>query len=152
MKLHKTCTLVVLALTVASIVAGCAPFRQVLGQDQAGADSGRLAGTSWRLIALGEEAVSGEPHATLTFTEDEVNGVAFCNSYFGGYTMQADEMEIGPLVQTEKYCMDPEGVMELERDFLQALSVANSYAIEDGRLALFDADGTVLLSLTAQDN
>ncbi|MBN1246700.1 MAG: META domain-containing protein [Anaerolineae bacterium] len=80
------------------------------------------------------EAVPGEPRATLIFTEDQVNGVAFCNSYFDECAREDNEIEVGPLVQTEKFCMEPEGVMALERDFLQALS-SGRYIRDGGRWA-----------------
>ena len=152
MKLHNKALAMGLLLILASVVAGCAPLRQVLGQDAVPSDKGVIAGTDWTLTQIDGEPVPEKSVATLTFTEDQVNGVAFCNSYFGDYTRDGDDITFGPLVQTEKFCMEPEGVMDLERDYLQALSVADTFSVAQGALTFYDAEGRALLVLVSQGN
>ena len=146
MKSKKMIVLMGLVLMLASVAAGCAPLGQVLGQDD-GVSDDALAGTAWLLVDMYGEAVPDGPQATLVLKEDQANGIAFCNSYFGDITRDGDEIAFGPLVQTEKFCMEPEGVMDLERNFLQALSVTASYRVEDEMLALLDGEGRTLLVL-----
>ncbi len=109
-----------------------------------------LEGTLWEAISYnnGKEAVvslvSGSK-ITATFGEDgQVTGSASCNNYFGSYTVDGENITIGPLANTEMACMEPEGIMEQETAFLQALPTAATYSIQVDTLELRTADGALV--------
>ncbi|MBN1317425.1 MAG: META domain-containing protein, partial [Anaerolineales bacterium] len=106
-----------------------------------------LDGTQWALVSYRNQNgelvdVPDGVSATAAFEAGQVNGKAGCNSYFGSYRAGDGRVEFGVLGQTEMYCMEPEGVMELEMAFLQALSQAASYTIQDDVLTFTDDGGS----------
>lgn len=105
----------------------------------------------WLLESYGEpgnlQAVLEETEITATFdsAKHEVRGSAGCNSYFGDYEVDNSELSIPVLANTEMACLEPEGVMDQEQQYLQALRLAESYEIEDGKLRITCSDGSVLV-------
>lgn len=53
----------------------------------------------------------------------------------------------GPIAATEMYCMEPEGVMEQERQYFEILQAAKNYSVEDGELQI-NCGGQVLVYTT----
>ncbi|MFC2010336.1 META domain-containing protein [Chloroflexota bacterium] len=129
----KTKHYLVLALTIISslLVIGC-------GKATPADDFEDIA---WVLESLGEPGnltpVIEGTRITATFESDEgqVRGSAGCNSYFGGYELNG-KLSIEMLAHTEMYCMEPEGVMDQEYQYLSTLNTAESYEIEDGKLRI----------------
>lgn len=110
-----------------------------------------LAGSSWTLIAYnngkgGFASVVLNTEVTAVFEEDTVSGSAGCNSYGGGYT-STDEggIAFSDLFNTERACLDPEGAMDQETRYLEALGLAATYTIEGETLEMFADDGLRLL-------
>jgi len=110
-----------------------------------------LDGTLWSLAS--HTNTEGESLDTLTgseitaaFAAVELNGSAGCNNYFGSYTIDGERIYTGMLANTEMYCMEPEGVMEQESEYLATLRRADTYYVEEDQLYFFDADGNILLS------
>ena len=96
-----------------------------------------LAGTSWRLLFYRKTQVLEGTSITANFENGEINGSAGCNSYFGAYQVEAQNISFGQIGMTEMFCMEPEGVMEQESFYLGALADAQRYEIVDGRLTIF---------------
>ncbi|MCL7454720.1 MAG: META domain-containing protein, partial [Anaerolineae bacterium] len=108
-----------------------------------------LAGTEWILTSLHGGALLEGSHIVLKFQEDIVVGFAGCNAYGGGsgsYTASRDgTLEIPAPAQTSMACVEPEGVMEQEEAYVEALAGAASYRMADNRLQLQDAAGETAL-------
>jgi heat shock protein HslJ len=108
----------------------------------------------WVLESYGEpenaqSVIEGsEITATFNSTEHEVSGSAGCNSYFGDYEVDGSSLSIPLVGNTEMYCLEPEGVMDQEEQYLGSLGLAESYEIEDGRLRITCSDGTVLVFIS----
>ena len=98
------------------------------------------------------EAVLEGQDVTATFdsAEGQVNGSASCNHYFGGYEVSKNTLTISQLGQTEMYCVDPEGIMEQEQQYLKILQAAESYQIRNGKLTI-DCGDNVLIYRTAEE-
>jgi heat shock protein HslJ len=115
-----------------------------------------LAGTSWRVTGYntGSQAVrSVIAGTTLTMafgTDGRVTGSAGCNNYFGPYTHEADRLTLGPAAATKKACLQPEGAMEQEQQFLAALGTVATVRLEGNRARLQAADGSTALTLERQ--
>lgn len=110
-----------------------------------------LAGSSWTLIAFnngqgGFTSVILNTEITAVFDEDAISGSGGCNTYGGGYTTTEDGgIEFSELFSTERACLDPEGVMDQESRYLEALGLATSYSITGNTLEMFGDDGLRLV-------
>jgi heat shock protein HslJ len=107
-----------------------------------------LKGTSWRLVMLGGAGLLPGTQITATFEDGQVHGQA-CNSYGGAYKVSGDKISISELCQTEMACVDPPGVMEQERRYLEMLSMAKTFKLSDSQLQIFSATGEVLTFLAS---
>jgi heat shock protein HslJ len=81
--------------------------------------------------------------ATALFTDGKVSGSAGCNNYSASYEISDAQITIGPAMTTRKQCDEPEGVMALEQEFLQALAAASKYQLLAERLELRDSNGSL---------
>jgi heat shock protein HslJ len=108
-----------------------------------------LAGTSWEVISYnnGKQAVTSVlagSSITAEFGKDgTLSGNSGCNSYNGSYTINGNQITIGPLASTRMACSAPEGVMEQEAQYLAALETAATYQIEGTVLELRTQDGAL---------
>jgi heat shock protein HslJ len=113
------------------------------------AQSQELSGSSWEVISYnnGKQAVTSVmigTSLTASFgTDGKVSGNSGCNSYSGTYKLNANEVAIGPLASTKKFCGDPSGVMDQESQYLAALQSAASYQVEGNVLELRTQDGAL---------
>lgn len=111
---------------------------------------------TWILESYGEQEnlkpVIEGTRITATFdsAEGQVSGSAGCNSYFGGYQIN-DKLSIPVLASTEMYCLDPEGVMEQESEYLKMLQTAGSYRIQDGKLQIDCGNQILVYTEQAQE-
>ena len=99
--------------------------------------------TTWKLESYGEKVnlkvliEDTEITAEFVSSEGTVKGSAGCNSYFGSYEVEGSQLSIpGPIGATEMYCMEPEGVMDQEQEYLSTLQLAESYEIYDNELRI----------------
>ncbi|UCH43362.1 MAG: META domain-containing protein [Dehalococcoidales bacterium] len=111
--------------------------------DDAAAD---LEDKDWLLESLGEK---GNPRAVLEGTTvtarfdsagHRVQGSAGCNSYFGDYEVDGNDISFSGVGNTEMYCMEPEGVMDQETDYLTILRDSQSFEVADGKLEITAGD------------
>jgi heat shock protein HslJ len=131
----KDVTIVIVALVL--LLAGCGP--------SPAAGQSLLEGTEWVLVSLeGDPPLAGAV-PSATFTADQIEGSTGCNHYAGAYTADDSDITIGDVAHTEMACMEPEGAMDQERDFLAALASVASYRLDGERLELLDETGSVLL-------
>lgn len=96
-----------------------------------------LEGTSWRLLFYRKSQVMEGTEITATFKDGQVKGSAGCNTYFGAYQVEDQNISVGQIGVTEMYCMEPEGLMDQETTYLEYLADAQRYEIADGRLIIF---------------
>jgi len=119
-------------------------------------ESQELAGTSWIVISYnnGKEAVVSviiDTEITADFGDDgQLTGNASCNNYFGPYETDGNKISIGPLAFTEMACLDVEGLMDQESQYLAALQTADTYKIEGGRMEMRTAEGALVANFARQ--
>ncbi len=103
-----------------------------------------LEGTSWQLLFYRKSTVLEGTETSITFEDGEISGSAGCNSYFGSYQVNNQNLTISPVGATEMYCAEPEGLMEQEAFFLETLNDAQRYELTEERLMIFRSDGEAL--------
>lgn len=111
-----------------------------------------LQGPTWVLQSFGDpQNPTKTPRGSLmtaTFGPDgQVSGLADCNTYNAGFSINENQIQIQPIVSTEMVC--PQGV-ENENAYLTALQEANSYHILDGKLTVTYANGAAALVYTSK--
>lgn len=100
------------------------------------AGTNELDDTNWQLLYIRKSApIAGRP-ITIAFKDGQVNGSSGCNSYFGEYTVNGNEISFGPLASTEMACMDPEGIMQQEQEYLHFLSEVVTFEMKGDQLVL----------------
>jgi len=136
-KMTKRTTAVLVVLVLASLVGACSGKGKAAQPD--------LVGTKWTLTSLnGSRLIEGTKIA-LSFEETHLGGAMTCNGYGGGrdsgrYAVTADGMlTIPQLAVTVQDCPEPEGVMEQEAAYIEALHDAATYRVIDDRLEIADA-------------
>jgi len=111
-----------------------------------------LAGTEWELATLnGKKLIEGTT-ITLNFTDEYLGGQMGCNGYGGSpdsgkyHTKGDGTFSLGALLAvTVQLCSEPEGIMEQEAAYIEALRTASSYQIVENCLELKDEFGDTLL-------
>lgn len=112
-----------------------------------------LAGTAWRVTGYnnGRQAVvsvlAGTSVTLVLGADGRAGGTAGCNRYTASWSGSGGQLQFGPPAATRRFCAEPAGVMEQERQFLEALASAASARREGGRLEFRAADGTLAVSL-----
>ena len=133
----------------------CAPG----GPDAATQPGGEpsLLDTEWVLATLNGEGLLEGTHITLKFEEEWLSGFAGCNAYGGGpdsgrYVATAEgSLEMPVLAITVMDCPSPEGVMEQEQAYVDALTNAAAYRLADDGLEILNATGETVLVFFRQE-
>jgi heat shock protein HslJ len=139
--------LILVFLTLASLLAACSA-------DSRASRPGALpdlAGTEWTLTSLNGSSLIEDTEITLFFKEAYLGGTMTCNQYGGGpdsgkYTATDDgKLAIPQLAVTVQLCAEPEGIMEQEAAYIEALHDAATYRVTDDRLEIADTSGRTTL-------
>jgi heat shock protein HslJ len=115
-----------------------------------------LVGTNWELTSYnngkgGMQSTIIGTEITADFNEEgTMTGSAGCNNYNASYEATEDTINIGVAASTEMACMDPEGIMEQELQYLASLRNAAVYTIRDDRLEIRDENGSGVAYFTAK--
>jgi heat shock protein HslJ len=108
--------------------------------------SAALLDTEWVLISLNGSALIEGKEITLSFGEASLKGSGGCNTYGGSYTASKDSLHLSGVYATEMACMEPKGIMEQEKAYLEALNAAARYRVDGDRLEVYDEAGTQILA------
>lgn len=109
-----------------------------------------LAGVTWKVGGI-ERQVGGAPmlegiEVTLTIDDTgRLTGSAGCNDYTGDVTIDGSTIAVRNVVQTLKECIDPPGIMEQERAFLEVLGDVTTWELSATMLRLDTADDRALV-------
>ncbi len=107
----------------------------------------------WSLESFGllgdVQPILPQTEITLEFDDEyTIRGTA-CNYYFGSYEAQEDGMiAFKHIAMTEMACLDPDGIMEQESRYLEAVAMVSAYEVNGERLRLFYHDGQGVLNYT----
>jgi heat shock protein HslJ len=110
-----------------------------------------LTDTNWILVSYGDpaapQAVPTDTVITAVFSTDGMlSGFSGCNQYTTSYTLQDQQITLGPVAMTQMAC--PTG-MEMEQTYLTSLGAAQQYAIAGQQLTITYNQGAGVLTYTA---
>jgi heat shock protein HslJ len=105
-----------------------------------------LRDTEWRLTSLHGESLLEGSRITLNLGGEGFDGLAGCNNYGGEYeAADGGALRFGFFSVTAMACPSPEGVMEQEQAYIDALTEASTYRLAGHRLEIQDAAGGTIL-------
>jgi heat shock protein HslJ len=110
----------------------------------------RLPGSSWTLSEYADgkgNVLPVLPGTTITADFGDsglLTGSAGCNGYSATYAAASKLVTIDTIVMTEIYCMEPEGIMDQENQYLSSLEHSAASVIVGQAMGLLDEDGAVL--------
>ena len=111
-----------------------------------------LAGTRWRLVALGEDPVRAADsaraaHLVLAAEGARLSGSDGCNRMVGGYALDGARLSFSGIGTTRMACAEG---MEEAAAFARALAATAGHRLAGDRLELLDASGRVVARLEAE--
>jgi len=114
-----------------------------------------LKNTSWQAMGInngrGGVVSNSITHlVTAQFSDDKIKGNAGCNQFSANYVVNEQQLKIGPIRTTRKYCAE-EGIMDQEQQFLQALKNSTQYEIKTDKLRLRNTSGSLQVDFSRKD-
>jgi heat shock protein HslJ len=111
-----------------------------------------LEDTEWLLTSLDGGGLVADSRITLNLGREGFEGVAGCNNYGGEYeAADRGALKFGFFSVTAMGCSTPEGIMEQEQAYVDALNEASTYRLEGSRLEIQDAAGETILVFARKD-
>ncbi len=115
-----------------------------------------LEGVVWRLLSYSDPKgnradILPETRITAQFNTNQIEGSAGCNRYFAEYQVDEYRLRFINIGATEMFCAQPQGIMEQETAYLQALRGVTTFQLADDRLQLRDDAGHTLLTFAQDD-
>lgn len=116
-----------------------------VGCSKAGSPDASLSGTNWKLAGW---LISSQHPAgfeiTANFDEKMIAGKSAINQYSGTYELSGEgRITLGPLISTKM--AGPEEEMRAETNYINLLTSAKKFRIENEQLLMLDENGNQLL-------
>jgi heat shock protein HslJ len=136
-------------LVVAPLAALLIAFATGCGSDatSGGADASSFEGTPWVLASGIDVAGFAKVAPSVTFAAGKAAGSTGCNRFTGSYTVNGDALTFGMLATTQRACVPPADAVE--RAYVAALAKVARWRVDNGELALLDANSAEVLSYRA---
>lgn len=140
-------TLMISVIAAVSIFNACKTAAKNTAVAKPSAGSEMLYQTEWKLTEVQGRQVPAVSTAQLAFapgTVNRVSGNAGCNQLAGSFELSSrNEIKFSPMAVTKMACAEP-AMNDVEAKFLDALTKASQWKIENDVLSL--SDGTTLLA------
>ncbi len=103
-----------------------------------------LANTNWQLASIsGQPLVDGTTITAFFSAQDTVSGFGGCNDYNGGYTVNGNNLTVGPLTATGIACDD--SINQQEAAYFTSLESAATFEISGSQLIIKNGSGQEVL-------
>ncbi len=139
-----------------STVETAPPSEEIVETADEDLTSLRLSGTSWMLESFGGvgDLVPSEPDvvSTLNFVADQYMGTGGCNFFLGVYDVPQGELRMESPLITMLDCEQPEGVMDQESTFVDALLNSTHYKLEDDKLTFYTVEDQRLVTMASAES
>ena len=132
-------SIVLSSLLLLVILISCKETKKVAENDTPVVPSGK-----YEIRAVQGKILNTKQYITFNASENKVSGKTDCNGYMGGYTIDKNSIDFGPVTATKMYC--EEHVMEAERQFFRALKNTITFVLDNNMLTLVSGEmGVVTL-------
>ncbi|MEH0154834.1 copper resistance protein NlpE N-terminal domain-containing protein [Limibacter armeniacum] len=94
--------------------------------------------TKWKLVELAGQPLTDEKEGDIPFLmlmkeDSRLSAFAGCNNIMGAYELsEGNRITFSQMASTQKACPD----MEVEKNFVKALEMADNFTLKDGTLSL----------------
>ena len=110
-----------------------------------------LENTEWQATGInngkgGVVSTATTSLSTALFAEGQLSGAGGCNPFTATFEIDGDQITIGPAAATRMFCEEPEGVMDQEQQYFEALGRARTFSLTPERLELRDEGGSLQVS------
>ena len=138
-----------IALAVLAVITSV--FGILTAINQSGADS-HIQG-QWTLVEASDSqgAIDTRVSAIVMTVDDSTLSGSVCNHFGGDYALSGSTLKVGPLMTTEMWCQTPDGIMDVESRFVEALGKANTVRFEGTNLVLTGVDIRLVFALSTPD-
>jgi heat shock protein HslJ len=107
-----------------------------------------LEDTAWEAAGInnskgGVVSTATTSFSTAMFTEGQLSGTGGCNRFTATYETGGDQITIGPAAATRMFCNEPEGIMDQEQQYFEALGRARTFSLTPEKLELRDEKGSL---------
>jgi heat shock protein HslJ len=142
-KLTAVFYLALILAVMSFLLSACSPGD---GEEDGGSLPGSgLENTFWTMTSMaGSEPLPGA-EITAGFINGQMSGSTGCNNYFAGYETQGDRLILTNGAVTEMFCMQPEGVMEIEKQFMDYFYQVDRFHLTADELQLITSAGESLI-------
>ena len=105
-----------------------------------------LDGTQWVLTSVNGGSPLEGVEVTLAFDDGQASGYTGCNSYSAAYAVEGEGgLAFSEIEITERGCLEPEGIMEREAQYINVVRAATGFRLSDEELEISTARGEVLI-------
>jgi len=113
-----------------------------------------LENTEWQATGInngkgGVVSSATTSRSTAVFAGDQLSGTGGCNRFTATYETEGDQITIGPAAATRMFCNEPEGIMDQEQQYFEALGRARTFSLTPEKLELRDGGGALQVSFRA---
>ena len=105
----------------------------------------QLQGKTWVLSTYTDTQTIVGHHPSLEFDAGQISGTTGCNHYGGTYQIDEDSIYFEGVFSTEMACLEPDGLMEQERIYLELLRTADQFQLTDHELTFYAASNPILV-------
>ncbi len=105
----------------------------------------QLQGMTWSLSAYNDTQPIAGHHPILEFQADQFSGTTGCNHYGGTYQIDEESIRFEGVFSTEMACLEPEGLMEQERIYLELLRTVERFELIENVLTFYTESNPILV-------
>jgi len=105
----------------------------------------QLQGKAWALSAYTNTQPIVGHHPSLEFDAGQISGTTGCNHYGGTYQIEGDAIRFEGIFSTEMACLEPTGLMEQERIYLDLLRVVDQVELNEDVLTFYAESNPIMV-------
>ena len=105
----------------------------------------QLQGKTWVLKTYNDTQPIAGRYPTLNFEGDQISRTTGCNHYGGAYQIKGDALHFEEIFSTEMACLEPDGLMEQERIYLELLRTADQFQLTEHELVFYTESNPILV-------
>ena len=110
-----------------------------------------LDGTSWTLTHCGDKELLARTVISINFENYQLSGNTGCNSYEADYDVRGQDLKVRTVMQTAMACVEPDGLMEQEAEYLKVLQGVTAFEMQEGQLILLNQENIRLVFVPADN-